>query len=609
MNKNRDVATYDVGHLNIDSILHWLKRDEIDIPELQRPFVWTPKKIWEFIEALYHGHPIGFFVTYDKPSIPLKGGKKAKSGSKIIIDGQQRIKALQSVVLQGKPIINEKWKEINPKVAFNPQNEDNQFAISSNRHKKNPKWIDDIGPIIDHPSNVMPAITNYMAENKKADKKKVENAIWQLSTIGQRVIGEIVIRNDTDSGTVAQIFVDINSKNTVLKKADYIGAMISSVDDKQGPSVRKCFDNFSRLLQNPAQYKEVANDKQFAKDGFLKKISWLAKKKHKPIYKPDYEDVLNVVGQLKFNIIKLDVILDLLKGWNTKKKQYETSISRQTLKKLEAGVLEVSNEYNFLSFEEILKGIGFVDYSILQKNKGAALNFVYAVYLKLKNKLPDRKLAMIIGKWFVMSLLTSRYSGAGYANLQTDLDFIEKNNIEKALDDIEKDKLRQDFWDSDLVIDLTKSSSYRANSTLAVLHAAMINDGTRGFLSKDIKTFQLFQDKGQIHHIFPQDFLKKKGFVKREINQFANLVPTTTKINGHIKNKPPKTYLDEVREGVKKGKPEFYGFIDDKSLKTNFEQNCIPEDITKMTERQYETFLKQRRKLMAKKIEKYYKNL
>ena len=112
MSKNRDVATYDVGHLNIDSILHWLKRDEIDIPELQRPFVWTPKKIWEFIEALYRGHPIGYFVTYDKPSMPLKGGKKAKSGSKIIIDGQQRIKALQSVVLQGKPIINENTGKI-----------------------------------------------------------------------------------------------------------------------------------------------------------------------------------------------------------------------------------------------------------------------------------------------------------------------------------------------------------------------------------------------------------------------------------------------------------------------------------------------------------------
>ena len=213
MSKNRDVATYDVGHLNIDSILHWLKRDEIDIPELQRPFVWTPKKIWEFIEALYHGHPIGFFVTYDKPSIPLKGGKKAKSGSKIIIDGQQRIKALQSVVLQGKPIINEKWKEINPKVAFNPQNEGGEFAISSSRHTKDPKWIEDIGPIIENPSNVTPAVIDYMTKNKKADNKKVNYALWKLGTIGQKNIGETVIRSDTNSATVAQIFVDLNSKS------------------------------------------------------------------------------------------------------------------------------------------------------------------------------------------------------------------------------------------------------------------------------------------------------------------------------------------------------------------------------------------------------------
>ena len=153
MTKNQDFATYDVGHIDVGIILLWLKQDKINIPELQRPFVWKSKQIKQFIESLYHGHPIGFIVTYDKPSMPLKGSKIAKSGSKIIIDGQQRIKALQSVVLQGKPIVNEKWKEINPKVAFNPQNEDGEFAISSSRHTKDPKWIEDVGPIIENPSD------------------------------------------------------------------------------------------------------------------------------------------------------------------------------------------------------------------------------------------------------------------------------------------------------------------------------------------------------------------------------------------------------------------------------------------------------------------------
>ena len=37
-------------------------------------------------------------------------------------------------------------------------------------------------------------------------------------------------------------------------------------------------------------------------------------------------------------------------------------------------------------------------------------------------------------------------------------------------------------------------------------------------------------------------------------------------------------------------------------------QNCIPESIFDMSIERYHDFLKQRRKLIAKKIENYYKN-
>ncbi len=41
----------------------------------------------------------------------------------------------------------------------------------------------------------------------------------------------------------------------------------------------------------------------------------------------------------------------------------------------------------------------------------------------------------------------------------------------------------------------------------------------------------------------------------------------------------------------------------------NLEQNCIPESIFEMTLDNYPQFLEERRKLMAQKIEKYYKAL
>ena len=47
----------------------------------------------------------------------------------------------------------------------------------------------------------------------------------------------------------------------------------------------------------------------------------------------------------------------------------------------------------------------------------------------------------------------------------------------------------------------------------------------------------------------------------------------------------------------------------DDALYENLEENCIPKEIINMMVKDYEDFLQERRKLMAKLIEKYYKNL
>ena len=44
-------------------------------------------------------------------------------------------------------------------------------------------------------------------------------------------------------------------------------------------------------------------------------------------------------------------------------------------------------------------------------------------------------------------------------------------------------------------------------------------------------------------------------------------------------------------------------------LKQNSKENCIPESIFNGTVKNYEAFLEERRKLMAKKIRDYYENL
>lgn len=49
--------------------------------------------------------------------------------------------------------------------------------------------------------------------------------------------------------------------------------------------------------------------------------------------------------------------------------------------------------------------------------------------------------------------------------------------------------------------------------------------------------------------------------------------------------------------------------VDNSLLKENLKTNCIPENFYMMTIDDYDSFLKERRKLMAEKIKRYYYSL
>lgn len=113
-------------------------------------------------------------------------------------------------------------------------------------------------------------------------------------------------------------------------------------------------------------------------------------------------------------------------------------------------------------------------------------------------------------------------------------------------------------------------------------------------------------DKGDIHHIFPRDFLKKSGLKRGDYNQIANYVYMQSEINIKVGNKAPKDYFDGIAAQCS-GSAVQYGAISEMDvLKENLRMNCIPDTIFEMKLDDYEEFLKQRRILMAEKMRLYY---
>ena len=115
---------------------------------------------------------------------------------------------------------------------------------------------------------------------------------------------------------------------------------------------------------------------------------------------------------------------------------------------------------------------------------------------------------------------------------------------------------------------------------------------------------------GDVHHIFPKQYLVKNGWKdKAKYNQIANYTYLDTQVNKDISDDAPHLYFGKAFSACDNGNAA-YGNISIRSeLLANLEANCIPLDIIGMEHTDYPMFLEKRRKMMAKKIQSYYNNL
>jgi len=594
---------YDVNQYSVDTLLHWVNTDELAIPEIQRPFVWSSTQVRKLIDSLYNGYPIGYLISWKDPSTRLKDGSKSE-GKRILIDGQQRVTGLMTAILR-KKIIDQDYRHIRIQIAFHPLEE--KFEVYNPAIGGNVAWIPDIAPIVDNSASIREITDNYCKKNPKATIKVVDENLEKLRQIGKKQLGVIELQAGLDIDTITEIFVRVNQTGVLLSQADFVMSKIASYgENDEGSNLRKCIDYFCHLARAPEFYPNIIeNDKDFSKTNYMKKISWLKNEKE-DLFDPDYKDVLRVAFTSEFGRGKLGDLVSLLTGRNFETKEYEPEIKKDTFKRLEKSVLNFINETNFKRFLMIIQSAGFIDKKLYQSTN--VLNSAYILYLKLKElNFDSGKIEKLVKKWFVMSTLTGRLSGAVDSTFDVDIKNVTKEKFEKYFENIEKTELSDAFWDIGLITELSK---YNINSPyLGVFIASRVKNNDKGFLSEDITVRELVTEKGDLHHIFPRKFLRANFKNRSEYNQLANLVYTQQEINIKIGHKEPKDYFKIILKQCNGGSLKYGGITEIKELKENLKQNCVPELIFDATLDDYEKFLEQRRVLMAKKIKEYYKSL
>ena len=565
---------YDLGGL-----LHYIEIGDIGLPDIQRPFVWTNAKVRDLFDSMYRGFPVGYLLFWENGSgngtreIGL-AGKQHTVPSRLIVDGQQRLTSLYSV-LRGQRVLDEDYRERRIEVAFRPR--DGKFEVADAAVRKDPEWIADISEIWASGKTSYQVVKSFLKQLESKgtrtpeDEDLIANNIDRLFDLQKYPFTALEIAPTVDEEQVADIFVRINSQGARLDQADFILTLMSVFWD-DGRKALESFCRASRKAPGPAAGASPFNH----------------------FIHPDPDQLLRVAVALGFGRGRLKSVYQVLRGKDLETGEFSgdrRDAQFKVLQDAQADVLDLTQWHQFLSS---LIGAGYRSAEMISSQN--ALLYAYAFYLVGRKRfgMVEHRLQKLIGRWFFASSLTGRYTGSPETVMDRDLNRLkgaaDGESFEAILEEMMASELTNDFWTVTLPANLESSSA--RNPELFAFVAAQNRLGApvlfshkkiHHLLDPTIKTKKKALER---HHLFPRAWLEDQGVEDlKKINQLANLTLLEWPENIGISESPPAKYV-----------PEIQSRFSSEDWAQMHEHHAMPDNWHLMP---YETFLRERRKLMA----------
>ena len=95
--------------ISVGSLIDMIGRGELQLPEIQRRYVWRAPRVRDLLDSLYRRYPSGSILVWETDhAVPTREfqvheTERETSATKLLLDGQQRLTSL-AAVLEGKPI-------------------------------------------------------------------------------------------------------------------------------------------------------------------------------------------------------------------------------------------------------------------------------------------------------------------------------------------------------------------------------------------------------------------------------------------------------------------------------------------------------------------------
>jgi hypothetical protein len=367
---------------------------------------------------------------------------------------------------------------------------------------------------------------------------------------------------------VSEVFVRVNSKGKPLNQSDFVMTVLSVYM----PKLRERIERFSLGAKTVPESNQPSP--------------------YNNILQPDTDHLIRTIIADAFSRGRLKYAHVLLKGRDPETRVESEETRKHNLDLFQEATNRTLDLTYWQDFVKILRNIGIVNKSLI--SSALTIYFTYAFYLYARKlQLDFQELEKFVGSWIYFSILSSRYIGSPETVFDGDIRSLkgkeEKDYFINRYKEIINSNLTQDFWMITLPDNMLISSSPRNPAYLSYLMILNREDAKALFSEtriRDVLGGEEIYKKNLIdkHHIFPANYLKKKGLKNSEINQVANFCYLEYPLNIKISDKPPKDYFPGLSE---------------KCTEKDLYYHAIPD---KFWEMDYNNFLKERRHLIAKVI-------
>lgn len=584
-------TSFTLRHL-VDNI----DRGDVALPELQRPFVWSNSKVRDLFDSMYRGFPVGYLLFWETGAeVGARqigvDDKEARVARWLIVDGQQRLTSLYSV-MTGADVIREDYSESRVKLSFRPR--DGHFSVWDIAIGNDPEYLDDVTALW---KDFRGTVSAFFVHHEKARgelapavRNAWEDAIDRVRDLQNYPFNVVELDSSVDEEQVAEVFVRINSEGVKLNQADFILTLMSVFWDKG----RKQLEEFARGCKVPS----VSAASPF---------NWYIA--------PQPDQLLRVSIALAFRRAVLRHAYSILRG-----KNLETGITTadtrdeqfQRLREAQTKVLDLTNWHEYL---RCLERAGYRGAKMIASQN--AVLYTYALWLigRVDHHVPLDQLREAIARWFFMAHTTSRYSGSFESQAERDFRLIDEMagsiGFVAALNKVVDETLTSDFWTITLPNELSTSAS-RSPALFAYYAALNILDAdallSTGKVRERLDPAVISKKGIERHHLYPRAYLRDTLKVKdnRQINQIANMALVEWNDNIAISDAPPHVYWPQ--QVTSKTTPDASGHVvlDPARLQVQEEHHALPKDWTSLS---FNDFLVRRRQLIAAVIRKAFERV